>query len=206
MALVIFDLDGTLVDSRLDLANSTNEVLESYGAPALPVDRIVPMIGEGAKMLVARALAASGARPDLHEALDRFREIYGRRLVEHTRPYEGIADVVRDAASRATLAVLTNKPLAPTRRLLETFALEPFVREVLGGDSPFPRKPAPDSTRHLMQMAGETAMTTLFVGDSMIDVETARNAGVPVCVARYGFGHLRGEMVLAGDEIVAMTP
>jgi phosphoglycolate phosphatase len=206
MSLIIFDLDGTLVDSRLDLANSTNELLESYGASPLPVDRVAGMVGEGAKMLVARALIAAGARPDVNEALDRFRQIYDRRLVENTRPYDGIAEVLRRAASRTPLAVLTNKPLAPTRRLLDAFGLSDVFRDVLGGDSPFPRKPKPDSTRHLMQTAGATPGTTLFVGDSMIDVETARNADVPICVARYGFGWLRGELNLRGDEIVAMSP
>jgi phosphoglycolate phosphatase len=209
MSLIVFDLDGTLVDSSLDLANSTNDMLQSYGAPALPTAAIVAMVGEGARVLVERALAASGlapAIPPINEALDRFRSHYDRRLIEHTRPYPGIVDVVQAAAQRAPLAVLTNKPEAPTRRLLETFDLAASFTWVIGGDSGFPRKPDPAALRYLMHEANATADAALMVGDSMIDVETARRAGVRVCVARYGFGHLRGELVLRGDELIAMEP
>ena len=204
--LVVFDLDGTLVDSSLDLANSTNEMLGSYDAPALPVDVVAGMVGEGARKLVQRALAASGLDPALNDALERFRGIYDRRLLEHTRPYEGIAAVVRAASRIARLGVLTNKPGAPARRLLDAFGLASEFTWVIGGDSGFPRKPDPTALRHLMTAASASTAETLFVGDSMIDVETARHAGVTICVARYGFGHLRGELVLRGDEIVAMQP
>jgi phosphoglycolate phosphatase len=206
MHLIVFDLDGTLVDSSLDLANSTNELLASYGAPALPVETVTGMVGEGAKMLVARAIRKVDVEVDLAAALDRFRAIYDRRLLDHTRPYEGIPDLVRQACQRAALAVLTNKPQGPTRRILEAFDLASSFRWVLGGDSGFPRKPDPAAVRHLMMQADASGAETLFVGDSMIDVETARRAGVRICVARYGFGHLRGELVLRGDEIVAMQP
>jgi phosphoglycolate phosphatase len=206
MPLVIFDLDGTLVDSRLDLANSTNEVLESYGAAPLPVDAIAAMVGEGARRLVQRAREAAGLRVPLEEALARFRAAYDRRLLEHTKPYAGIAHGVRAAGALARLAVLTNKPEAPTRRLLDAFALLESFDWVLGGDSGFPRKPNPSGVLHLMAQAGASAADTLFVGDSMIDVETARRAGVPICVARYGFGHLRGELELRGDELIASEP
>ncbi len=206
MTLVIFDLDGTLVDSQLDLANSTNEMLEGYGAAALPVERVAGFVGEGAKVLVERAMSAAGVDVPVEAALDRFRDIYGRRLLEHTRPYPGIAEVVRAAAARASLAVLTNKPEAPTRRLLEAFDLAAPFAWVIGGDSGFPRKPDPESLRHLAREANVDAPHVLFVGDSMIDIETARRAGVRMCVARYGFGHLRGELVLSGDELVADCP
>jgi len=204
--LVVFDLDGTLVDSRLDLAESTNEMLETYGARPLPVDAVTRMVGEGAKKLVERALAASALNPDEPTALDRFRAIYDRRLLVHTRPYEGIGEVIRTAAARAALAVLSNKPEAPTRRLLEAFNLATAFTWVIGGDSTFPRKPDPSGLRHLVRVAGSTEATTLFVGDSMIDVETARRAGVRMCVAQYGFGDFRGELTLSGDELIAATP
>lgn len=205
-ALVVFDLDGTLVDSRLDLAHSVNEMLEAYGSRPLPVDEVIAMVGEGARVLVQRALAAAGCDVPVDEALARFRRIYDRRLLEHTGPYPGVAEAVRAAAARAALAVLTNKPTEPARRLLEAFGLAPHFRWVMGGDSAFPRKPDPAALRHIMDQAGSAARTTLMVGDSMIDVETARRGGVPMCVARYGFGRLRGELVLAGDEVVAETP
>ena len=133
-ALVIFDLDGTLIDSRRDLAESTNEMLASYGAAALPIDEVAAMVGEGAKVLVERALAAAGLDPAAPGALDRFRAVYDRRLFEHTRPYAGIDIVVRDAAAGAALAVLSNKPEAPSRRLLEMQAKVPTPRRSSGKD------------------------------------------------------------------------
>jgi phosphoglycolate phosphatase len=205
-ALVVFDLDGTLVDSRLDLAHSVNDVLAGYGSAALPVDQVAAMVGDGARMLVRRALEAASLDAPVDDALARFFGVYDRRLLEYTRPYAGIPEVVRAAETRAALAVLTNKPERPARRLLDAFGLAVHFTWVLGGDSPFPRKPDPASLRHLMSQAGATECTTLLVGDSMIDVETARRAGVAVCVARYGFGHLRGGLTLRGDELVADSP
>ena len=206
MALVVFDLDGTLVDSRLDLAESTNEMLSSYGAEPLPVDQIAAMVGDGAKKLVLRALKSAGRRPETEEALQRFRTIYDRRLLNHTKPYDGILDVVRRAADIAALGVLTNKPAAPTERLLASFGLASFFQWVTAGDSGVPRKPDPTGLKQMIQNAGASASDTLLVGDSMIDVMTARSAGVQVCVARYGFGQLRGEMTLEPSELEAGLP
>ena len=205
-ALVVFDLDGTLIDSRRDLAESTNEMLGTYGAPALPLERVAGMVGEGAKKLVERALAASALDPATPDALDRFRTIYDRRLFNHTRPYDGIADVLAGVDERASLAVLSNKPEAPTRRLLDGFGLAERFQWIMGGDSPFPRKPDPAGLHHLMQQAGAGVASTLFVGDSMIDVETSRRAGVQICVALYGFGGLRGDLSLSSHEWTVTQP
>ncbi len=206
MALVVFDLDGTLVDSRLDLAESTNEVLATYGAPALPVDRVAMMVGEGARKLVERALAAAGLDAAEPEALARFLEIYGRRLLVHTRPYEGVPEVLACLSADVPLAVLTNKPGALTQRLLDAFDLTRHFTQVIGGDSPWGRKPDPAGLAALMQAHDSAAAETWLVGDSMIDVETARRAGTRMCVVLYGFGQLRGELALDGTEAVARTP
>jgi phosphoglycolate phosphatase len=206
MSLIVFDLDGTLVDSLRDLAESANEMIGMYGAVPLAVEAVAGMVGEGARVLVRRALSAAGLQADESEALGRFREIYDRRLLIHTTPYPGVPEVVRELASRARLVLLTNKPEAPARRLLEAFDLAPHFAAVLGGDSGFPRKPDPGGLRHLIAEAGSDARSTVLVGDSMIDVETARNAGVRMCVARYGFGAARGALALRGDELLAGTP
>jgi phosphoglycolate phosphatase len=204
-ALIVFDLDGTLVDSRRDLADSTNDMLAAFGAPPLPVDRVVGMVGEGARVLVERALRASGLDPATPSALERFRDIYDRRLLIHTRPYPGIDLVVRDAAARSAVALLSNKPEAPSRRLLEAFGWMASFRWVIGGDGPFPRKPDPAGLRHLMAEAGVEAESTLVVGDSLVDLETARRAGARACAAAYGFAALDAARAGAGVELAA-TP
>jgi len=186
----VFDLDGTLIDSRKDIADAANQLLRDCGAPPLPEDRIGRMVGDGAATLVARTFAASGIeRPP--DALERFLAIYDRWLLNHTRPYDGIPDVLGALVSRASLAVLTNKPIASTRRVLAGLGLARFFEDdaVIGGDGPFPRKPDPAGLRHLGARAGISPDDTLLVGDSIIDWRTARDASSAICVARYGFGY-----------------
>lgn len=187
--LIVFDLDGTLIDSRRDLANATNALLVECGAAPLSEERIGGMVGDGAATLVARAFAAVDVdRPP--DALDRFLRIYGDHLLEHTRPYPGIREALDHLRSRSRLAVLTNKPLASTRRLLDGLSLASYFppRAVLGGDGPFPRKPDPAALCHLAAQANVPLRDTVLVGDSAIDWRTARAAGVAACLVRYGFG------------------
>ncbi len=198
--LLVFDLDGTLIDSRHDLAASTNEMLTSYGARPLRDDEVTAMVGEGARVLVERALAAASLDVDAGTALDRFLTIYDRRLLDETRPYEGITDLLAWAAVRAPVAVLTNKPTRHTTRLLEALELARHIRWAIGGDAPFARKPDPAGLRHLIGEAGAAPTRTLMVGDSMVDVETGRRAGTRVCAAAYGFGHLRAPLTLLDGE------
>jgi len=204
--LIVFDLDGTLVDSARDIADTANAVLASYGAPPLADDAIVPMIGDGARVLVERALDASGLDPHEPDALSRFRVFYAERLVAHTRPYDGIVDVVHMASSIAALAVLTNKPGDPTRKLLDAFALSPRFRWVIGGDEGHARKPDPAGLRRLIELAGVSPSRTLFIGDSIVDVETARRAGTALCLASYGFGQARGPVELNANELRVDAP
>jgi len=187
--LIVFDLDGTLVDSRRDLANATNALLVQCGASPLSEERVGRMVGDGAATLVARAFSAAGVSQPA-DALDRFLAIYSDHLLDHTRPYPGIPEALEQLRSRSRLAVLTNKPLASTRRILDGLGLAQYFAHdaVLGGDGPFPRKPDPAALRHLAAQAGAPLTGTLLVGDSAIDWRTARAAPVAVCLARYGFG------------------
>ena len=204
--LVVFDLDGTLVDSRRDLADSTNEMLAGYGAAPLETDEVTGMVGEGAKVLVARAIAAAGVAAPVDEALNRFRAAYDRRLLVYTRPYPGIPEVLAYARQHASLAVLTNKPEAPSRRLLLGLGLAPAFTEVVGGDSGYPRKPDPAGLRHLMACTRHIPADTLLVGDSAIDVRTGNAAEVAVCGVRYGFGTTVDPDALAGARWIAANP
>lgn len=201
--LVVFDLDGTLVDSRQDLAEATNDVLAELGAPPLPVAVVTRMVGDGARMLVARALEAAGVEADVDVALAAFHRTYAGRLTATTRPYVGIPELLESLAATTTLAVLTNKPLAPTQRLLDAFGWTSHFAGVIGGDGPFVRKPDPAGLVSLMSQAGASPAHTVMVGDSMADVEVARRAGVRMCFAEYGFGAARGDVRLTGTERVA---
>jgi phosphoglycolate phosphatase len=190
--LIVFDLDGTLIDSRKDLADSTNELVAELGGRRLPDDDVATMVGEGARMLVRRALAAAGVNTDETCALERFLQIYSERLLNFTVLYPGIAETIPQLARRCRLAVLTNKPSEPSRRILSGLGLIEYFSEIVGGDSPFGRKPDPSGMLHLCKSAGLAPASALLVGDSDIDVETAGRAGTRVCLARYGFGYRAG--------------
>jgi phosphoglycolate phosphatase len=201
--LVAFDLDGTLVDSRRDLAESANQMIAELDGRPLPHEAVVGMVGEGAAVLVRRALAAAEL-PERPGALGRFLEIYDQRLLQSTVVYPGVREVVEATRRSARVAVLTNKPLRHTERLLEGLGIRDLFEEVVGGDGPYPRKPSPDGLRALMAAAGTTRATTLLVGDSMVDYETARNAAVRCCLVSWGFGYPRiPPDTLASDDWVA---
>ena len=146
------------------------------------------MVGDGAALLIARAFAAANC-PKPPDLLERFLHAYNERLLRFTRPYEGIPELLDTLSARGTLAVLTNKPLEATRTILEGCGLSAhFEDRVLGGDGPLPRKPDPSGLLSLMERAGTPPGRTLMIGDSFVDLRTARNAGTRACVARYGFG------------------
>ena len=204
--LIAFDLDGTLVDSRRDLAQSANQLILELGGSELPENAIGRMVGEGASVLVSRALAAAGV-DDRPSALARFLEIYDGRLLDHTHAYEGVIEAVQLARRHARVAVLTNKPLVPSERILVGLGLRGLFDEVIGGDGPLPRKPDPAALRALMERAGATSDNTMLVGDSRIDHETARNAAARCCLAAYGFGYETFPLdQLNGQEWIAADP
>jgi phosphoglycolate phosphatase len=186
---IVFDLDGTLIDSRRDIANAANDLLVECGAAALPEEQIGRMVGDGAARLVARAFEAAGL-PLPADALERFLAIYDSRLTEHTRPYPEIPETLATLRGRATLGVLTNKPRRATLTILGRLCLDQYFAPelVLGGDGPVPRKPDPRGLLHLIQRAHADRLETLLVGDSPIDWRTARDAGTRICMVAYGFG------------------
>ena len=204
----VFDLDGTLIDSRRDLSDSANEMLAEYGAPPLSEEAIAAMVGCGAATLVRRVVSAAGVAVPPAEALERFLAAYDRRLTRHTRPYDGIPATLDQLQAQAvTMAVLTNKPLEQSVKILNGFGLSKYFRWTVGGDGPWPRKPAPEGIRYLMQQASATPGGTVLVGDSTVDLQTARNAGVHICLARYGFGFADlSPDELTGAESLVDTP
>ena len=199
--LIAFDLDGTLVDSRKDLSDSANDLIVELGGVPQAEEDVGRMIGEGAALLVKRALEAAGLGDRGPGALKRFLEIYDTRLLNHTRPYEGIPEAVRAARQHGRLVVLNNKGVRPSERILEGLQLREYFDDVVGGDGPFPRKPDPAGLLALMERAGATPQQTILIGDSPVDHETAQRAGVRICMASYGFGYGKFESSrLTGTE------
>ena len=184
--ILVCDLDGTLIDSARDLAESIGELLESYGAEPLPLAEVIDMVGEGAPVLVRRALARAGIRPGVDDALARVLRIYDRRFLDHTVAYPGIVESLARAVHRGPLAVLTNKPLGPTIGILESLGMRGFFSRIIGGDSEYGRKPDPAGLLALQALAPGERL--LMVGDSPADYKVAVNAACPFVFARYGFG------------------
>jgi phosphoglycolate phosphatase len=184
--IIVFDLDGTLINSARDLADSIGELLEHYGAAPLPLHDVVDMVGEGAPVLVRRALARAGLNAAPDAALARFMQIYDRRLINHTVAYPGIAESLAMALHRGPLAVLSNKPLGPAIGILEQLELRGFFSRVIGGDSEYGRKPDPSGLLALQALAPGDQL--VMIGDSPTDYKVAVNANRPFVFARFGFG------------------
>jgi phosphoglycolate phosphatase len=204
--LVVFDLDGTLVDSHQDLAFAANALVVELGGAGVSEAAVVKMVGEGAAVLVRRALTVSGLDPDTPDALDRFLAIYDGCLLDRTRPYPGTVETLEQLAPITRLAVLTNKPARATGLMLDGLGLSRFFDPIVGGDTPFGRKPNPAGLQHIMEVTGASPATTVMVGDSPVDRQTARNAGTAICLVRYGFGFSFGPGELDGTETVVDTP
>lgn len=188
--VVLFDLDGTLVDSVGDLAAAVNALLAEFGRPPLSDAAVAGMIGDGVAVLVERALAASGGPPPgAREPLARFRAFYEADPTRLTRPYPGVAPVLASlAAAGLSLAVCTNKPEQVTHRVLGGLGLSRFFPVVLGGDSlPF-RKPDPRFLRAALDRLEAEATDAVMVGDHRNDVLAAHAAGLRAIFARYGYG------------------
>jgi phosphoglycolate phosphatase len=204
--LLVFDLDGTLIDSQRDLATATNRLLAELGGRQLAEDAVAAMVGEGAAVLVRRALAAGGVQTDEPRALARFLEIYESALLVHTRPYEGMIATVERLASSARLAVLTNKPTRATNEILDGVDLRRYFADVIGGDTRFGRKPDPAGLHDLIARARVRPSAAMLIGDSPIDLATARRAGTAVCLARYGFGYRFDGGEFTGSEVFINAP
>jgi phosphoglycolate phosphatase len=192
--LAIFDLDGTLIDSVDDIAAAVNHGLTGVGLPPRARDEIRGFIGDGARVLLARAV---GPRGDLLEpALAGWRAHYEAHLLDRTRPYPGVPEVL--ARAGCGLAVLTNKPAAMARHILEGLGLaQHFLAVVGGGDAP--PKPDPTGARALLGQAGVRPEDAVLVGDSRVDLEVARNAGIAFVGVTWGLVP-RAELVAAGAE------
>lgn len=186
--LLIFDLDGTLVDTKQDLTNAVNATRVRVGLPPLDEQLVSSYVGDGAPTLIRRVLAPEASEEELARALEFFLAYYSAHKLDHTRPYPGVREAL-ERLSRAgvQMAVLTNKPVRVSRAILEGLSLDRHFARIYGGNSFEQKKPDPVGVETLLVELGFERERAMIVGDSAIDVRTARNAGVKVCGVTYGF-------------------
>jgi phosphoglycolate phosphatase len=193
--LLIFDLDGTLIDSQRDLANSVNAMLRHFGRRELSTEVIANYIGDGAPMLIRRALGDPDDGRYMHEALDFFLQYYREHKLDNTTLYPGVREAleaVRWAENNGRrierkFAVLSNKPVRPSAQILEGLGLRDMFVQVYGGNSFATKKPDPAGANAILEETGTPPEEAMIIGDSEIDVITARNAGTWSCGVNYGF-------------------
>jgi phosphoglycolate phosphatase len=209
LRLLVFDLDGTLIDSRLDLIHSVNAMLRHIGRPELDGNLIASYVGDGAPALVRRALGDTDDEVLLRGALEYFLGYYRLHKLDHTTVYEGIPEVLAGLAHPSnglhrSMAVLSNKPVNPSRDIVRALGLNDFFVRVYGGNSFATKKPDPLGVLTLLQETGVGAAETLIIGDSSVDILTGRNAGLWTCGVTYGFAPRSLEEVQ--PDVVVETP
>lgn len=205
--VVVFDLDGTLADTAADIAAAVNHALASVGRPALPVEEVRKLVGEGARELLRKCLERTGGASEelLDEAFPRQLDFYAANVCHGTAPYAGAEAAMDDLAARGiALAICTNKPERITHLLIEALGWQNRFAAVIGGDTLDRRKPDPAPLREAVARAG--GGRAAYVGDSIFDAETAKAAGIPFVALGFGFGPApEGDghaMIHAFDDLV----
>jgi len=186
--LIIYDLDGTLIDSRRDIADAVNWTLREMGLRELALEQVSSFVGNGVKNLMRQALkeVVRGEAP-LERSIKLFRARYGEHLLDHTRLYPSVRKVLEFFKDRKQ-AVMTNKPEDFSLRILRGLAIDSYFFRVVGGDQGFSKKPAPEALLDILDTASVGPEEALLVGDSAIDIETAQSARVKTVAVTYGFG------------------
>jgi phosphoglycolate phosphatase len=188
MNLVIFDLDGTLVDSKLDLVHSVNATRGIMKLAPISEELVATYVGNGAPVLMRRALGPEASEAEVQRALEFFLSYYRDHMLDHTRLYPSVREGLdRLLESGARMAVLTNKPVRFSRAIVEGLGLGGHFFQIYGGNSFEQKKPDPIGIERLMEECGAARDSTVMVGDSGVDVRTARNAKVKACGVSYGF-------------------
>jgi phosphoglycolate phosphatase len=191
--LVIFDLDGTLIDSRLDLVHSVNAALRHIHRPELPEEVIASYVGDGAPILIQRALGGEEVNEALvRKGLEFFLSYYREHKLDHTTIYPGIQEALAAIQHSGNgmprkMAILSNKPVSPSRAIVESLGLGRYFSQIYGGNSFSTKKPEPEGALKLVSEAGVRPEEAAIVGDSHVDIRTGRNAGLWTVAVTYGF-------------------
>ena len=192
--LAVFDLDGTLVDSRQDLAIAMNCMRESFGLPPVSLDAATTFIGGGIKNLVQKATADAKSEIDQSLALERMKNFYTEHLVDTTRLFENVAEVLHALHKQNfILAIVSNKDSKETTSIIKHLGIYELFSDIIGGDSQFPLKPEPDSLLYLAKKYSLSPKNCWMIGDHYTDLESGRRAGFKRIFCTYGFGEQRGE-------------
>lgn len=197
--LYIFDLDGTLIDTRRDITAAANEMLEAFGLEPKGVDEVTGYVGDGVARLVERCLGSSGV--DHGEAAAVFRDAYARRMFDTTSPYAGVPELLAGLAS-VRKAVLTNKPSSHSGKILEHLGLSASFDLIVGGDSLDTRKPDPQGALHILDTLGEKPESSVLIGDNRNDILTAKRAGITSVYVTYGFTDISSVREYEPDHVV----
>lgn len=195
ITLIIFDLDGTLVNSSVDITNSLNYAIEPYNLEKMTVEKTVGLVGEGLTMLVEKMLGRENARimPDV---MDRFIRYYSEHLTEFTVPYPGVPETLEKLADYRK-AVVSNKREALSKKLLDTLKLSHYFDVILGSDSAGARKPSPKPILQILEVVKVKPAEAVIVGDSNLDIEAGKRAGIRTIAVTYGY---RGVEFLSGAD------
>jgi len=202
-AAIVFDLDGTLIDSRRDITTAINRTRREHGLPPLTLEQVVGMVGEGARVLIERAFGGDLPADRLDAVLARYLETYRAVCLDETRPYPGVPEMLAELAGLYPLALLSNKGEELSRLILDGLGLAGRFRAIAGGDSLPTRKPDPAGLRRLAERLSVPLAGLLLVGDTRIDAATAANAGCPFALVEWGFPRPPGVADLAADLRVA---
>jgi phosphoglycolate phosphatase len=200
----IFDLDGTLLDTKLDLVNSVNAMLRETGRPEQPTELVASGVGYGAPQLIARVLGPNASEQQRSEGLAVFLKHYGKQKLNLTRPYPGVLEGLR-ALAGYPLAVLTNKPTKLSVEILDGLGLAHLFRAIYGGDSFEKKKPDPAGALSVLKALACEPLGAAMVGDSDVDIQTARNAGMLAVAVNYGFGQHNAQLCPADLYVDALT-
>ena len=186
--LLIYDLDGTLIDSGEDIARAVNAMLQTLNLPPLPKGLIATFVGNGVAHLITQSLIQSGGSAErVQEAIRLYRDHYSKHMLDHTRLYPSVKSVLEHFKDRKQ-GVITNKPENFSNLILKHLGVQNYFFRVIGGENSFPKKPSPDAVIEMMASLGISKNETVLIGDSAIDIETGKNAGIKTVAVTYGFG------------------
>jgi len=200
--IIIFDLDGTLIDTRADIASAVNDMLRHFGLPLMEVEEVTGYIGDGLRPLVERCVPGDSAPFD--EAVKVFERAYWERKLETTKPYPGVQELLEKLGDKLK-AVLTNKPYSYTRAIIDGLGMGSFFSVVVGGDTVKHKKPSIEGVEHILNKSGAQKKGAVIVGDGKNDILTAKNAGIASVFAAYGFGKV-GQLGDVSPDFVINSP